>query len=94
MRGMLAIEGTGQRCFLGLESGGRVRVQGWCLKALPGLSRVTNWRLDAPGLWLLDEAGTSVFTLAKEPSSNVFRQVLPDGSTLLFYPFAAEASPH
>lgn len=94
MRGMLAIEGTTRRCFLGLEAGGHVRVQDWCQTALPGLSRVRSWRWQPSGLWLLDEAGAPVFTLAKDPHSNVFRQVLPDGSTLLFYPFAAEATPH
>lgn len=91
---MLAIEGTGQRCFLGLEPGGHVSVQDWCQNAVPGLDRVSSWRWQHPGLWLLDDAGAPVFVLAKDPISSVFRQHLPDGSTVLFYPFAPEAAPH
>lgn len=91
LRGMLVIEGMGERCFLSLEAGGRVLVQPCRVDEDTGLSRVTNWRWAPPGLWLLDMTGASVFILSKDPSSLVFRQRMSDGRSVLFYPFAAEA---
>lgn len=91
LRGMLVIEGMGQRCFLSLEAGGRVLVQPCRVDEETGLSRVTNWRWAPPGLWLLDKTGACVFILSKDPNSLVFRQRMSDGKSVLFYPFAAEA---
>ena len=92
-RGTLVIEGVALRCVLELQANGGVHVEDMCKTAEPALGRVKHWLMKPPGLWLLDDAGAPVFTLSKDRASLVYRQVMPDGRTVLFYPFAAEAAP-